>query len=92
MQDLLKKLQEESSLPYNFAEEALYLDPDIIDLTMIPPPITPDEVSSLSIHQHICIAREVNIYYNLDRPQGKESTEVRITQNKRKERENSYQK
>ena len=24
---------------------ALYADPDIIDLTMIPPPMTPDEVS-----------------------------------------------
>ncbi|PSN30565.1 hypothetical protein C0J52_26752, partial [Blattella germanica] len=43
IQDLLKKLQEDSSLPYNFAEGTLYLDPDIIDLTMIPPPITPDE-------------------------------------------------
>jgi hypothetical protein len=47
LQDLLKKLQEESSLPYDFAEGTLYLDPDIIDLTMIPPPITPDEVSIL---------------------------------------------
>jgi hypothetical protein len=45
LQDLLKKLQEESSLPYDFAEGTLYLDPDIIDLTLIPPPITPDEVS-----------------------------------------------
>ncbi|KAJ9585424.1 hypothetical protein L9F63_002771, partial [Diploptera punctata] len=43
IQDLLKRLQEDTSLPYNFAEGALYLDPDIIDLTMIPPPITPDE-------------------------------------------------
>jgi hypothetical protein len=45
LQDLLKKLQEDSSLPCDFAEGTLYLDPDIIDLTMIPPPITPDEVS-----------------------------------------------
>jgi hypothetical protein len=44
-QDLLRKLQEDSSLPFDFAEGTLYLDPDIIDLTMIPPPITPDEVS-----------------------------------------------
>nr|CAD7394722.1 unnamed protein product [Timema cristinae] len=43
IQDLLKRLQEDSTLPYNFAEGTLYLDPDIIDLTMIPPPITPDE-------------------------------------------------
>jgi hypothetical protein len=46
-QDLLRKLQEDSSLPFDFAEGTLYLDPDIIDLTMIPPPITPDEVSIL---------------------------------------------
>ncbi|XP_066998729.2 uncharacterized protein [Anabrus simplex] len=43
IQDLLKRLQEDHALPYNFAEGTLYLDPDIIDLTMIPPPITPDE-------------------------------------------------
>ncbi|KAK7869046.1 hypothetical protein R5R35_002991 [Gryllus longicercus] len=43
LQDLLKRLQEDNTLPYNFAEGTLYLDPDIIDLTMIPPPITPDE-------------------------------------------------
>lgn len=46
-QDLLRKLQEDSSLPFDFAEGTLYLDPDIIDLTMIPPPITPDEVRIL---------------------------------------------
>jgi len=46
-QDLLRKLQEDSSLPFDFAEGTLYLDPDIIDLTMIPPPVTPDEVSIL---------------------------------------------
>lgn len=39
--DILKHLQsEEIQLP--FAEGTLYLDPDIIDLTMIPPPITPE--------------------------------------------------
>lgn len=39
--DLLKHLQtEEIQLP--FSEGTLYLDPDIIDLTMIPPPITPE--------------------------------------------------
>lgn len=46
-QDLLQKLQEDISLPCDFAEGTLYLDPDIIDLTMIPPPVTPDEVSIL---------------------------------------------
>lgn len=41
---LIKQLEDNSGLPYTFAEGTLYLDPDIIDLTMIPPPITPDEV------------------------------------------------
>lgn len=45
LQELLLRLQQDSSLPYHFAEGTLYLDPDIIDLTMIPPPITPDHVS-----------------------------------------------
>ena len=40
MQDLLKKLKTTK----NFSENALVLDPDLIDLTMIPPPMTPDEV------------------------------------------------
>ncbi|XP_042205870.1 uncharacterized protein LOC121855097, partial [Homarus americanus] len=40
---LIKQLEDNSGLPYAFAEGTLYLDPDIIDLTMIPPPITPDE-------------------------------------------------
>lgn len=39
--DILKHLQsEEIQLPFD--EGTLYLDPDIIDLTMIPPPITPE--------------------------------------------------
>lgn len=46
---LIKQLEDNSGLPYTFAEGTLYLDPDIIDLTMIPPPITPDEVSSSSV-------------------------------------------
>ncbi|CAL4059833.1 unnamed protein product, partial [Meganyctiphanes norvegica] len=40
---LIKQLEDNSGLPYTFAQGTLYLDPDIIDLTMIPPPITPDE-------------------------------------------------
>ncbi|KAK4288701.1 hypothetical protein Pmani_038278, partial [Petrolisthes manimaculis] len=40
---LIRQLEDNSGLPYTFAEGTLYLDPDIIDLTMIPPPITPDE-------------------------------------------------
>ncbi|KAF2359462.1 FERM N-terminal [Trinorchestia longiramus] len=43
LRSLIKKLEDNSGLPYTFAEGTLYLDPDIIDLTMIPPPITPDE-------------------------------------------------
>lgn len=42
LQDIIQKLHERQ-LPYPFAEGTLYLDPDIIDLTMIPPPITPDQ-------------------------------------------------
>ncbi|GAB6029665.1 hypothetical protein CHUAL_005397 [Chamberlinius hualienensis] len=42
LQELFQKIQE-SQLPYQFAEGTFYLDPDIIDLTMIPPPITPDQ-------------------------------------------------
>ncbi|XP_042903053.1 FERM and PDZ domain-containing protein 4 isoform X2 [Parasteatoda tepidariorum] len=38
--DILKQLQMEENIP--IAEEVICLDPDIIDLTMIPPPITPD--------------------------------------------------
>ena len=41
LEGLLRRLQDDPSLPYG--EESLYLDPDIIDLTMIPPPITPEE-------------------------------------------------
>jgi len=41
VQDLLKKLKTTK----NFSENALVLDPDLIDLTMIPPPMTPDEVN-----------------------------------------------
>ena len=36
--------------------------------------------------------KHLNIYHSGNRPHGKESTEVRITQNKGKEIENSYQK
>lgn len=39
LETLIRRLQEDHSLP----EGNLYLDPDIIDLTMIPPPITPEE-------------------------------------------------
>ncbi|XP_023725676.1 uncharacterized protein LOC111867727 isoform X2 [Cryptotermes secundus] len=55
IQDLLKKLQEDSSLPYDFAEGTLYLDPDIIDLTLIPPPITPDEDGLYALPPHLSL-------------------------------------
>ncbi|XP_065352371.1 FERM and PDZ domain-containing protein 4 isoform X1 [Cloeon dipterum] len=45
MKEILLRLQQDTSLPYHFAEGTLYLDPDIIDLTMIPPPITPDNLA-----------------------------------------------
>ncbi|GBN29692.1 FERM and PDZ domain-containing protein 4, partial [Araneus ventricosus] len=43
--DILKHLQAEEELP--FAEETICLDPDIIDLTMIPPPVTPETETSM---------------------------------------------
>ena len=43
LEGLLRRLQDDPNLPFPFAEGTLYLDPDIIDLTMIPPPITPEE-------------------------------------------------
>jgi hypothetical protein len=44
------------------------------------------------IYRGISIRITFNIKYIRFRPGGKESTEVQITQNKGKERENSYQK
>lgn len=49
IQDILQKIQNgngegsQLQLPLTFSDGSLYLDPDIIDLTMIPPPITPDK-------------------------------------------------
>ncbi|XP_076319546.1 uncharacterized protein LOC143230239 isoform X2 [Tachypleus tridentatus] len=40
---MLTQLQSSSDSPLPFAEGTLYLDPDIIDLTMIPPPVTPEQ-------------------------------------------------
>ena len=43
---LLRKFSEKSGqLQENLNDRKLVLDPDLIDLTMIPPPMTPDEVS-----------------------------------------------
>lgn len=45
MQELWRRLQEETAnLGYEMSGGSLYLDPDIIDLTLIPPPITPEKV------------------------------------------------
>ena len=41
---LLRKFSEKSALQDNLNDRKLVLDPDLIDLTMIPPPMTPDEV------------------------------------------------
>ena len=41
---LLRKFRENPTLNENIKEGNLVLDPDLIDLTMIPPPMTPDEV------------------------------------------------
>jgi hypothetical protein len=43
-QEYLKKLKSTKNIPKNFKDGNLVLDPDLIDLTMIPPPATPDEV------------------------------------------------
>lgn len=42
LQDYLQRLKDDSNIPFEFSEGTLYLDPDIIDLTNIPPPATPD--------------------------------------------------
>ncbi|CAG0922678.1 unnamed protein product [Notodromas monacha] len=41
--DTLKRLAAKNSMPINFSEGSFVVDADLIDLTMIPPPITPDE-------------------------------------------------
>ncbi|XP_075228103.1 uncharacterized protein LOC142328284 [Lycorma delicatula] len=44
LQELWKRLQEETaSLGFEVGGGSLYLDPDIIDLTLLPPPITPEK-------------------------------------------------
>uniref|UniRef100_A0A1B6M6W8 FERM and PDZ domain-containing protein 4 n=1 Tax=Graphocephala atropunctata TaxID=36148 RepID=A0A1B6M6W8_9HEMI len=44
LQELWRRLQEETAhLGYEMTGGSLYLDPDIIDLTLIPPPITPEK-------------------------------------------------
>ena len=44
LQMLIRKFKENPGLKSNLSERAVVLDPDLIDLTMIPPPMTPDEV------------------------------------------------
>ncbi|MFO0006619.1 MAG: hypothetical protein ACK559_36430, partial [bacterium] len=44
---LLKRFKENPNLRKNLTGSHVVLDPDLIDLTLIPPPMTPDEVSSL---------------------------------------------
>ena len=46
---LIRKFKENPGLKSNLSERAVVLDPDLIDLTMIPPPMTPDEVHNVKI-------------------------------------------
>ena len=41
---LIRKFKENPGMKNNLSESKVVLDPDLIDLTMIPPPMTPDEV------------------------------------------------
>ena len=41
---LLRKFKENPALSQNLTGSGVVLDPDLIDLTLIPPPMTPDEV------------------------------------------------
>jgi hypothetical protein len=45
---LLKRFKENPNLRKNLTGSHVVLDPDLIDLTLIPPPMTPDEVSLLA--------------------------------------------
>jgi len=47
LQMLLKRFKENPNLRKNLTGSHVVLDPDLIDLTLIPPPMTPDEVSSV---------------------------------------------
>ena len=60
MQDLLKKLKTTK----NFSENALVLDPDLIDLTMIPPPMTPDEVCKKT---HLAGADDMHLQIGMEK-------------------------
>ena len=50
---LIRKFKENPGLKSNLSERAVVLDPDLIDLTMIPPPMTPDEVSKIDSNINI---------------------------------------
>lgn len=43
VQMLIRKFKENPGMKSNLSESKVVLDPDLIDLTMIPPPMTPDE-------------------------------------------------
>ncbi|KAK6620808.1 hypothetical protein RUM43_011104 [Polyplax serrata] len=42
-QNYIQRLKEGTDLPFELVDGAFYFDPDIIDLTNIPPPATPDD-------------------------------------------------
>ena len=43
LQMLIRKFKENPGMKTNLSESKVVMDPDLIDLTMIPPPMTPDE-------------------------------------------------
>lgn len=61
---LLRKFSEKSGLQENLNDRKLVLDPDLIDLTMIPPPMTPDEVMLNLLHQIFEIISNERIYFD----------------------------
>ena len=43
IQMLIRKFKSDPHMKTNLSDSKVVLDPDLIDLTMIPPPMTPDE-------------------------------------------------
>ena len=43
LQMLIRKFKSDPHMKTNLSDSKVVLDPDLIDLTMIPPPMTPDE-------------------------------------------------
>lgn len=58
LQDLLNKLK----TAQEFDEDILVLDPDLIDLTIIPPPLTPDDVRVHTKEKKISATLHINLF------------------------------